>query len=731
MTLWATSVATVFISCSSSSDDKSDFDEFTSAPATLRSDVDRSDLENYVECALKVEYMRLEFYKMGSNNYEGDLLSGFGEKSDPTQFYKTMAELLESRSRYMQAITSLDNSGILGQVTTRGSLSGITDFFGSLWDVGQDEEDRIKDALEKNKVMGDSKAQQQLFEQLNDWQRSGETNAQTWFRKFNNGEYTTKAPAIMNTWYNSGKEAAGAGDDNNAVYKFYDAYNGNSDGEARWKTVATTGATLAEKGASMEVSIIDDATGGTLGKMQDAQAIYESTQKLRDKINNGTATTSDLKAWFATAGSAFVKEKIGNMLDSKDFTEKARNQIISEITDNLCEKAIDQSNKDAADKLGKNVMEVINNLSNTSIGAVISVDDATGRTTIGFPGKDGTTTIVSNGDTQKTVTTVTNDGKRSTQKAKGEKGKTEINAVPDPENPQLEVDPASLTFDGDGGTEVFTIYTNLRFGRISTDVKWLKVSRNASNVIVEADPNESDEVRTGKVTVEMSADGETIAKSVVVPVTQTPNSTGVADFDEFDFTRMAIYISGSTSSGMPATSIPYARNKDVDPGTIWVNDWFTSLNVTGNKAKKTLTITTKGSMAYAPLQGEGEQSYDIAITLNDLKNFSDEVETGAYECVVNGTVTWKEYDRYDIKASQYRESSQNVNFSFSNLKMYLLTDQDNQKVMYLHCYDKLSFTSWQGGYSSHSYWSEEDQTHSSGTYTSPEDLDIYLWNSAN
>ena len=74
----------LFTACEKS-DDETKTDPTAGGKTTEQQEVEMSDMDNFIEMSLKMEKMRLLFTRFCSNNYEGDLLAGAGDKSDPTR----------------------------------------------------------------------------------------------------------------------------------------------------------------------------------------------------------------------------------------------------------------------------------------------------------------------------------------------------------------------------------------------------------------------------------------------------------------------------------------------------------------------------------------------------------------------------------------------------------------------------------------------------------------------
>ena len=493
--------------------------ETGSEATSLKKDVPMSDLETFIEYVAKVENLKLQTIKLFSNNWEGELFCGDMANANPDKMLALMTEILENKDRYEKAASQLEQSGILSNVTTRGPVVSTIDFISSLTDVASDDENLIKDALEKSKMMGDKTAQEQLFEVLPNNLRAGCTSASTWFVKFNNHELTTKAHEIKKCWY---LQTSGS---NDATVKFQenlDAVTG-SKGNAVWNTAAKTTKTLADKGMNVQLSTLDELSGGSISKIQDVEIILEEVGKIREKYKDGTLKSNDFAKIETVVGKNLLDKVLEKYLLPKEYksiSDNALKKFQSEMTDYVYDKELTAAEEDAAKGTSKSIMQTVNNTTGNLIGAMTTGLD--GKVSVGLPNKDGNVTVVTDANKEQTVTAVTDKGERATQKVKPQAGKETIAAEPAPTDLSYELDPTSLAFSASGGKETVVIYSDIKYYGVKSNDDWIRVTRNARTVIVEVDENESDEVRKGSITIAFSQDKQAILATATVPVTQSP-----------------------------------------------------------------------------------------------------------------------------------------------------------------------------------------------------------------
>ena len=489
--------------------------------STLQKDVPTSEMETFLEYVAKLENMKLQAIKLFSKNWEGELFCGDMSNANPDNLYNLMTEMLESKDRYEKAIRRLEQSGVLSSVTTRGIYSSATGWLYDLSDVVSDDEDLIRQALEKTKMMGNPTAQKQLFDALPSDCRQGYSSASEWFKDFNNGKLTNKAHKIKNAWYEMTVEA------NDATMQFHENLNAvtGSEGNAVWGTAAKVTKDIAQKGMDVQLSVLDELSGGAIGTMSDVNIVMEEVSKIRQKMKDGTLKSGDLAKLETVIGKNLLEKVLSKYLpeETENLSEEALDNIKGELADYVYDKELEAAEEDAAKGTSRSIMQVINNLapSGNAINAVVSVD-ADGRVVFGLPNKDGDVNIVTRADKEQTITTTTKDGRRSTQKVRPKAGKNEINADPAPSDASYKIDPTFLDYDSNGGTKYIEITSNIKYYSVQKREKdyWIKVNQSGNIVTVIVEKNETEEPRDGSINIVFSQDKNNILKTITVPIKQ-------------------------------------------------------------------------------------------------------------------------------------------------------------------------------------------------------------------
>ena len=566
-----------FVACTKSSDDKDNGSNIEGdwsgwgtgvEPTTLKQDFNKSDMDNFFELNLKMENMRLQFVKFMSNGWEGQLLDGPGPKSDPMKMFEILEEILDKKDAYTQAINNLTNQGILDNVTTRGLITAGWEMIVEGWgSTAKNRRIKILTMLEENKVMGNANAQQELFNALPKELKKGETDAKKWFNNLNQGKYDNACPQIHAYLVNSG--AGESGNAGSALGKYYEAAEKAANGKNPLHIdTYKVGVEQAQKAANFNAALWDKATGGYAGDWADADVILSETSKLRQKISDGSATIDDFNKWIVGVGSVYAKEKIGDLLkevskedlDDPDWLricKEGAENVGSEMTDWLIEHAYAEADERAANSNGVTLGEIRNGIYNSGgspTGFILK--DENGKVTVTGADKDGNGRFVTKaGD--KTLTTVTRDGKRATQKFKANAGKQTIEAVPGKEGEYewyVEIDPQEVIFDYQPDSKAVVVMTYAKFfSAKSNNEDWLHVSVRGTNIIVEVDQNDTGEKRTGTITVGLSQDQKTFPKTFRIGVYQRPEPEA-ADLASFiDFENLSIenlHYNADTSIGI-------------------------------------------------------------------------------------------------------------------------------------------------------------------------------------
>ena len=406
--------------------------------------------------------------------------------ADPDKVLTLLTELLDNQQRYEQAFSQLEASGVLTSVTTRGPLTKAVDFVNYLSGVAESDEQLIKEALllsfqdgnKTTKIMGNKQYMDDLFNSLDPEYRKGCSTSQEWFTKFNNGEFTTIAPRIKNCWCTDAQ-----GDETKrGPEHFLNNITTLVPDHPIWGTAARVAKVAAQKGMDVTLSTLDKLTGTIIGK------------NLLDQV---------------------LKEFIPS--DTKDLSDDVLRKMKDELADYVYEKQIEKDEENAAKETEKSIIQIFKDVLES--GAAVSCA-SDGSLTVGLPNKDGDIALLTDAGKEQTITTVTNDGQRSTQKVTPKAGNNEVKANPDPYDFEVELDPSSLKFDSRIGTEVVVVRTNYNYFTAKSNNDWITIKVNGQNILVEVTENTTNQIRKGSVTVALSQDKKAFTKTATIDVTQ-------------------------------------------------------------------------------------------------------------------------------------------------------------------------------------------------------------------
>ena len=132
-TLMGIIAMTGFIACSSSGDDVNDINhdliavpDYQSDTWVTDDDIKSEDLDLLIDLATKVEFMRLDFIQMLSNNFEGDkLFCGIGDKTNTKPTIDCFTNMMVKEDEYLAALDRLDATRLMTPTSsTRGGEVG-------------------------------------------------------------------------------------------------------------------------------------------------------------------------------------------------------------------------------------------------------------------------------------------------------------------------------------------------------------------------------------------------------------------------------------------------------------------------------------------------------------------------------------------------------------------------------------------------------------------------------
>ena len=210
-------VLTGFFACSSGGDDVTDVNpdlvavpDYQGDTWVKDDDIKSEDIDLLIDLAAKIEFLRLDFIQMLSNNFEGDkLFCGAGPKTDTKPTIDCITRMMLKEEEYMAALERLDKTNIMSATS---STRGWRDFFNGgkkIYKATKEEQKRVYDnmmnILDEMKIWSDDEAQQELYDfykrtEPEHAKQIGAKDARDFFKKLNVGDLNNYVFDIDMVW---------------------------------------------------------------------------------------------------------------------------------------------------------------------------------------------------------------------------------------------------------------------------------------------------------------------------------------------------------------------------------------------------------------------------------------------------------------------------------------------------------------------------------------------------
>ena len=535
--LTAVLLASLCVSCSSSSEDSPEPDlkpgdtvnDFKKVVQYGNSKQFQTDLDALVTYALDIRAVRWAYFNMASKGLEGsepfsatpdDIENNENCKTGVKNLYDMIDQIVERADQYEEALQRLEDSEVLirSTTTTRGVISDAWDFMFSCKKTQTMGRKSVVTIMRDLGWTSDAMKLKEVYDGLPSNLRRGYSNSNDFWRDFSQGKIDSRANQIFTNIYNYADPEFGD--------KARDL------GITPGKNITVAGAELIEKGAAL---VIDASPMSTqLGYGKDLFGAVKATEDL--------VTKGDVKG--------FLQNVTGNLINyGRDAAKLAHKmQGLDIIYWDAADNFWDNFGKDAATIYGNDIAfseldngggELIPNMVRThdkngeEINILVMVDTQSGKTIIGYVfDKDGN--IITNPELpgQKQITVVNrNSGKRTTKTVPVTKDEettveTEFDEVALEENPKdgyIEMNPKTLGDEGTGGSYKAMIVTNYLYYTCKTEDDWVSASiaSDMNYLYVKLAKNDTDQERSGKVTVSATDSKGKVLKSTVLVVKQT------------------------------------------------------------------------------------------------------------------------------------------------------------------------------------------------------------------
>lgn len=556
--------------------------------STFVSDFQMSDVDLLIDFAINCDLLDLEWIKYMSNGFEGELMSGPGDKSDATDYYQIEYDILANSEAYLNAMERLANDGICDNTTTtRGLKDAVKETGAWVYDLFTDVKKDNEELLATLRDMGafsNKQMQEDIFRSTDS--KGGYTDAHSFFVALNNGEMVMAAPQQLKdieTDLDKGSKTWDAWEKSREKLKYKNATD----------RFVERGKSMGNKAIKVEETVIDVMTGGGYSTAQKADKWVKDTKETINKVFNGKAdkiTTEDVK----DASKKYTVDKL------KELMPKTGNDNIDNALKFVADKLGDVALKkdptgDAAKEKGKTILNIKNNTGEMQKVIIVTGDD--GKLSFVIPDKDGNGTSVTDPGNKK-ITAVTKDGKRSTKEtnAKKDGGKQEEKIAPESTGtPEIKASVSKLPFKAtpknNENVGTFTVTTNCKyFGvKIDGDAKWLNVKKDTKTglVTVTVKANTDKEPREAKLIIAGSNDKKTTVAKTEVTVTQEAASEGKLsvsrDYIEFNAEGGSDFVV-ITSEGYEKLAVEVAPE---------CKDWLSASIKSSDSGNEIISVTAK------------------------------------------------------------------------------------------------------------------------------------------
>lgn len=197
-------ICTTLLACGGNSGTASDEFSQSEYKEYIGSKKLQSDLNNYVEALFKIDNLSM-IYLLSTANENYEFFEDTISAEEMELFYSKIEEFNSKSDEYGAALQNIVNSGILEKETKAlmkieklGIVASFFEWTMTLKSTGAKNRETVMEIMRSDKeVMGQ---RENLFNDLPDRFKNGETDYKTWWNNFNNGEYDTQAARIFNTF---------------------------------------------------------------------------------------------------------------------------------------------------------------------------------------------------------------------------------------------------------------------------------------------------------------------------------------------------------------------------------------------------------------------------------------------------------------------------------------------------------------------------------------------------
>ena len=208
---------TGFFACSSGGDDVTDVNpdlvavpDYQGDTWVKDDDIKSEDLDLLIDLAAKIEFLRLDFIQMLSNNFEGDkLFCGAGPKTNTKPTVDCITRMILKEEEYIAAMERLDKTNIMSPTSSTREWREYYKTGKKIYKATKEEQERVygnmMNILDEMKIWSDDEAQQELYDfykrtEPEHAKQIGAKDARDFFKKLNVGDLNNYVFDIDMVW---------------------------------------------------------------------------------------------------------------------------------------------------------------------------------------------------------------------------------------------------------------------------------------------------------------------------------------------------------------------------------------------------------------------------------------------------------------------------------------------------------------------------------------------------
>lgn len=164
----------------------------------------RNDIAVFADYAVRKQLIVLKYLEYTSDGFTRDILQGTVSADEYDDFFKSVADMVPYIEDYEKAFKTLEKSGILTSISTKGLISSGKAFFSWMTGSGKRSRERVL-TVASNLSPAD---RSELYNKLrSEWKGKTSSESDFW-KKMENGDFDTQAPQMFNDFQQDNEEFA-------------------------------------------------------------------------------------------------------------------------------------------------------------------------------------------------------------------------------------------------------------------------------------------------------------------------------------------------------------------------------------------------------------------------------------------------------------------------------------------------------------------------------------------